>query len=84
VRGRSSRLAFTSHHNGRSLRDRRIARYSGAEIVIAAYHILVTGKPYRDLGPAYLDTQRRRRTQHHRVHRLEQMGYQVTLTLKAA
>ncbi len=54
------------------------------KIVIAAYHILATGKPYRDLGPNYLDTRTRRRTQHHLVNRLEQMGYHVTLTPKAA
>lgn len=54
------------------------------KIVIAAYHILATGKPYRDLGPNYLDTRSRRRTQHHLVHRLEQMGFHVTLTPNAA
>lgn len=54
------------------------------KIVIAAYHILTTGKPYRDLGPTYLDTRNRRRTEHHLIHRLEQMGYHVTLAPKAA
>jgi transposase len=54
------------------------------KIVIAAYHILATGKPYRDLGADHLDRRTERRTQQRLVHRLERMGYNVTLTANAA
>ena len=63
---------------------RRAAGAVAHKIVIAAYHILLTGKPYRDLGADYLDTRNQRRTQHQLVHRLERMGYHVVLTPKAA
>jgi transposase len=54
------------------------------KIAIAAYHMLASGRPYKDLGPDYLDKRAERRTKHNLVHRLERMGYHVTLTAKAA
>jgi transposase len=53
------------------------------KISIAAYHILTTGQPYRDLGGDYLDKRSERRTKKHLLQRLERMGYDVTLTPKA-
>jgi transposase len=70
------------------LRARRgPGRAAGAvahKIVIAGYHILATGKPYRDLGADYLDKRTERRTKQHLIHRLERMGYHVSLTANAA
>jgi transposase len=54
------------------------------KIVIAAFHILNTGQPYRDLGSDYLDSRAKHRTTKHLVRRLEQMGYHVTLGPQAA
>ena len=54
------------------------------KIQIAAFHILSTGKPYRELGGDYLDQRSARRTKHHLVRRLEQLGYHVQLTPAAA
>ena len=54
------------------------------KIVIAAFHILNTGKPYQDLGGDYLDKRTQRRTKHRLVCRLERMGYHVTLEPVAA
>jgi transposase len=54
------------------------------KIVIAAYHILATSKPYRDLGADYLDQRTERRTKQRLIHRLERMGYHVILTANAA
>jgi transposase len=54
------------------------------KISIATYHILSTGKPYRELGGDYLDQRAQRRTKQNLVRRLERMGYDVTLTAKAA
>jgi transposase len=50
------------------------------KISIAVYHILTTGEPYRDLGSNYLDKRSERRTRNQLQHRLERMGYHVTLT----
>lgn len=63
------------------------ARAVGAiahKIVIAAFHILSSGNPYRDLGADYLDQRAQHRAKQHLVHRLTQMGYHVTLDPIAA
>jgi len=54
------------------------------KICIAAFHILTTGKPYRDLGGDYLDKRTERHTKNNLVRRLERMGYAVTVTARAA
>ena len=56
----------------------------GHKILIAAYHMLATGRPYRDLGATYLDGVDKRRTTRNLVRRLERLGYEVTLGTKAA
>jgi hypothetical protein len=43
-----------------------------------------TPQPYSDLGADYFDTLDTERVQRHHVHRLEQLGYAVTLTPKEA
>jgi transposase len=54
------------------------------KISIAVFHILRSRQPYRDLGADYLDKRSDRRTTKNLIHRLERMGYAVTLTPKAA
>lgn len=54
------------------------------KILIAAYHILSSGKPYQDLGADYLDKRSKHRTKQHLVRQLEQMGFEVALTAKPA
>lgn len=54
------------------------------KIIIAAYHILSMRKPYKDLGADYLDERAKRRTKQNLVHRLQRMGYHVTLEPIAA
>jgi transposase len=54
------------------------------KIVIAAFHILTTGKPYHELGGDYLDKRTERRTKQRLVQRLNRMGYHVTLQPVAA
>jgi transposase len=91
------RTAAVSAGNSRSgyLREkfRRIKARSGPgvaagavghKISIAAYHILKTGQPYRDLGGDYLDKRSEHRTKKHLLQRLERMGYDVTLIRKAS
>ena len=54
------------------------------KVLIIVYHILRTKKPYTDLGADYFDQQDRGRIERHHIHRLEQLGYTVTLVPKEA
>jgi transposase len=83
------------HTKGTYLRDKyhRIKARSGPgiaagavahKISIATYHILSTGKPFRELGGDYLDQRTQRRTKQNLVHHLERIGFQVTLAPMAA
>jgi len=67
----------------------RIARRRGKKRAILAvahkllviiYHVLKTKKPFVDLGADYFDKLETSRIQRRAVNRLEQLGYQVTLT----
>lgn len=48
------------------------------------YHVLRTGRPYTELGLDYFDQLDTARIERHHVRRLEQLGYNVTLTPTAA
>ena len=54
------------------------------KILIAAFNMLATGSPYRDLGASYLGGLEKRHTTRNLVRRLERLGYEVTLGPKAA
>jgi transposase len=84
-----------SHTKGNYLRDKfyrlrarrgtkRAAMAIGHKILIAAYQMLATRAPYKDLGATYLDGLEKRRTTQHLVRRLERLGYEVTLGPKVA
>ena len=44
------------------------------------YHVLKTGKPYIELGVDYFDQLDATHIERHHVRRLEQLGYNVTLS----
>jgi hypothetical protein len=46
--------------------------------------MLSTSTPYKDLGATYLDGLEKRRITRTLVRRLERLGYEVTIGLKAA
>src|SRR6266571_1453821 len=52
------------------------------KVLVIIYHILRTKKPYADLGADYFDQRDRGRIERHHIHRLEQLGYTVTLMPK--
>ena len=54
------------------------------KILVAAYHMLASGAPFRDLGEAFLDQQARRRTTANLVRRLNTLGYDVMLQPRAS
>jgi transposase len=53
------------------------------KILVAAYHMLAKGLPYRELGEAYLDQIAQIRTVANLKRRIERLGYNVTLEPKA-
>ena len=57
----------------------RAAVAVGHTILIIAYHLLRDGTDYHDLGPHYFDARDRRAVERRLVHRLEGLGYTVSL-----
>jgi transposase len=49
-------------------------------MLVMVYHILRIKQPYTDLGAHYFDQLDAERLQQHHIHRLEQLGYTVTLS----
>jgi transposase len=54
------------------------------KILVAVHHILLQNVSYRDLGDLYLDKLNKHHLTRNLVHRLERLGFEVTLQLKAA
>jgi transposase len=54
------------------------------KLLIIIYHVLLTKKPYQDLGVDYFDHLEKSHLERHHIRRLEQLGYTVTLTPKEA
>jgi transposase len=57
----------------------RAAVAVGHTILVIAYHLLRDSTDYRDLGPRYFDERDRRAVERRLVHRLEGLGYTVSL-----
>lgn len=53
-------------------------------VLVSLYYMLRDHQPYHDLSPDYFDRLDTARVQRHYVHRLEQLGYAVTLTPQGA
>src|SRR3989442_9162023 len=52
------------------------------KILVAIYHMLSQQVSYNDLGDLYLDKLNKNHLTRNLVHRLERLGYAVTLTLQ--
>jgi transposase len=57
----------------------RAAIAVGHTILVIAYHLLSEGTTYRDLGANYFDERERQAVERRLVHRLEGLGYTVSL-----
>ena len=79
-----------SHKKGSYLKDKywklksrrgpkRAAMAIAHKILIAAFHMLATDAPYRDLGDAFLDRLNTSRTIHALKRRIERLGYAIHL-----
>ena len=70
------------------LRARRSAKKAigavAASILTAAYHMLKNGTCYQDLGPNHFDERTRTRNIQRLIHRLQNFGFDVHVTPKAA
>ncbi len=62
----------------------RAAVAVGHSILVIIYHLLSEGTEYRDLGPRYFDERDRQAVERRLVHRLEGLGYKVSLERVAA
>jgi transposase len=58
---------------------KRAAMAIAHKILIATYHVLSTGTPYKELGELYLDRRNRRAVASSLIHRLKQLGYAVQI-----
>ena len=54
------------------------------KILVSIYHMLSQNVSYNDLGDCYLDNLNKHHLTRNLVHRLERLGYSVTLTLQQA
>jgi transposase len=71
-----AQYARLAHRRGK----KKAAMVVGHSILVAVYHILRDGVDYRDLGADHFDQLAKERLTRHYLHRLEQLGHQVTLT----
>lgn len=58
---------------------KRAAMAIAHKILVAAYHMLSTGAPYKDLGEAYLDRLDKQQVAGNLVRRLRRLGYNVEI-----
>ena len=79
ARTRNTYLASQYHRLAARRGKKRAAIAVGHSILVIAYHILKDGTVYQDLGPNYFDERAREATLRRTVHRLERLGYKVSL-----
>jgi transposase len=96
LRGILGEVAWAISHkndNYLSAQYHRLARRRGKlkavvavahSVLVIAYHVLKEQQPYQDLGADYFDKLDATRLQRHHVHRLEALGFEVTLKPQAA
>jgi len=63
---------------------KRAALAIAHKILVAVHHMLLHNVSYKDLGDLYLDKLNKHHLTRNLVHRLERLGFEVTLHLKAA
>jgi transposase len=82
-----SRKTYLGALYGRLLRRRgknKAAVAVGHAVLVIAYYLLTRQTDYVDMRPDYFDRHDQRYLTHHLVHRLETLGYSVTLERSAA
>lgn len=63
---------------------KRAAVAIGHKILVIAYFLIKNQETYKELGETYLDSRNKARIIRHYQHRIEALGFSVSLTEKAA
>jgi transposase len=84
ARKKGSYLHAQYHRLAARRGKKRAAVAVGHTILVIAYHLLGDGGVYEDLGPNYFDEQKEQQVVSRLQHRLERLGYEVTVVKKAA
>jgi transposase len=75
-------LSAQFHRLARRLGKKKAVIAVAHSVLVIIYHVLRTKKPYTDLGADYFEKLDMTRIRQHHIHRLEQLGYRVTLAPK--
>lgn len=75
-------LSAQYHRLARRLGKKKAVVAVSHSLLVIIYHVLRKKQSYADLGADYFDKLDTARLERHHVHRLEQLGYTVTLTPK--
>lgn len=75
-------LSAQYHRLARRLGKKKAVVAVSHSVLVIIYHLLQEKRPYMDLGADYFDKLDTARIERHHIHRLEQLGYAVTLTPK--
>lgn len=82
ARTKQNYLSTQFHRLARRLGKKKAVVAISHSVLVIIYHVLQTKRPYTDLGADYFEKLDTTRLQQHHIRRLEQLGYQVTLTPK--
>ena len=77
-----SYLSSLYHRIARRRGKKRAILAVAHSLLVSIYHMIRDNKPYKDLGPEYLQKRDSERIEHQAVERLQQLGYDVALTRK--
>jgi transposase len=77
-----SYLSSLYHRIARRRGKKRAILAVAHSLLVSIYHMIRDNKPYKDLGPEYLQKRDSERIERQAVERLQQLGYDVALTRK--
>jgi transposase len=77
-----SYLSSLYHRLARRRGKKRAILAVAHSLLVSIYHMIRDNKPFQDLGPQYLEKLDSERLERRAVQRLQQLGYDVTLTPK--
>lgn len=77
-----SYLSSLYHRIARRRGKKRAILAVAHSLLVSIYHMIRDNKPYKDLGPEYLEKRDSQRIERQAVERLQQLGYDVALTRK--
>jgi transposase len=81
VRTKSTYLSAQYHRIAARRGKKRAIVAVAHSILVIIYHMLRDHRPYQDLGDNYFDERHRVQTTSRAIHRLQRLGYKVTLEL---